>query len=258
MRKLLRFAVVLALLGFANSATPAHAQTLVADVGNFVTHVLNEINTYATTFKEIEGVYQRAQHIYQQYQLLVAEGRQLQNWAHNGEWHDMVGMYGALEGLMNQPDRLGYQTAGLADLLKQTYPGLELPTSPQQWLPDYHQRLRRGQTTIKEMLNVLDHISRMNVKSQIRLAQVQERVGNSDGIVQAIQSNSMLQSLATEDMGRIVQASLTAGNIDAIANAHKMQARMSDAALFESWLKSDAMPTEAQQAWGAVPTGWAW
>lgn len=255
MRKLTQILVFAAVFALAIAPRPATAQELVWDVLGFPLHVSNTINGYVTMAKEVYGVAQRAEQIYQQYQLIVAEIRQLKNWAHNGEWHDMVGMYGSLEGLMNQLDRLGYQTSGLAGLLDETYPGLQVSPA---WLDDYHRRLRRGQTTTKEMLNVLDHISRMNIASQLRLAQAQERVGNSDGVVQAVQANSIIQSLAAEDLGRVVQASLTAANIDGIANAHKLQARMSDQALLESWLALPPLPTTDTPAYTGVPSGWAW
>ncbi|MEO8502476.1 MAG: hypothetical protein ABI609_01125 [Acidobacteriota bacterium] len=256
MRKLGQLLAALVVLLAVTSARPAAAQYPVADVGNAPLHILNTAQTYVTMLKEIYAVYQRGLQIYQQYQLILAEYRQLKSWVHDGEWHDMVGMYGGLESLMNQADRLGYQTKDLSILLDETYPGFQLPTTTS-WLDDYHRRLRRGQTTTKEMLNVLDHISRMNVRSQIRLDMAQQRVGNSDGVVQAVQANSIIQSLAAEDLGRVVQASLTAANIDGIANAHKLQARMSDAALLEAWLQQTPLPINTQSFTG-VPANWAW
>jgi len=248
--------VLVAVLLLVAAAIPAQAYILpVWDIPNGVAQWLTEYQTLVSMIKDIYAVAQRVQMLYNQYLQIKAEYRQLQSWAHQGEWHNLIGVYGTIEGLLNQVDRLGYQTAGLAGLLDQTFPGLTLPTN---WPSDYRRQLSRGIVTQKELMNVLDHLSRMNMKSQLRLVAIQDRIGRSDGVVESLQSLAMVNSLAAEDTGRILQASLVDANINALIHAHDLQQQATQEMLLEQWVATPHTLGGAETSFNGIPSTWLW
>jgi len=254
MRKL-KIVVATLLLTLVITVPVAAYVVPVWDVPNGVAQWMTEVQTFVSMLKDIYAVYQRVQMLYNQYLQVTAEYRQLKNWQHNGTWNNLIGVYGSIEGVLNQADHLGYQTAGLQSLLNETYPGLLLPSD---WPTEYRRQLTRGIATTKDLVNVLDHISRQNIKSQLRLIQIQNRIGNSDGAVQVIQAQAMLTSLAAEDAGRNLQATLTAANISGLQHVHELQKEADAQMIVEGQLATPKLIGGLTDVYTGVPASWPW
>ncbi len=253
-----RTIAVVALLFALSFLAPknASAQFAVVDVPHTVQ---SWILQGGALYEHIRAWYQRYEQIANQYKQIEAEYRQLKSWVHDGEWHNLIGVYGSLEGILDRIDHLAYQTQHLEEMLNETFPGIQLPTVD--FDTDYRTQLRRSMVTNKDLLNVMDHISRMNMMSQIRLAQAQDRVGNSDGAVQTLQATGMIASLAAEDTGRVLQATLLGANSAALMNTFELQQRATSLEVLKDYLTRNPPPELASDngpGFTGVPAGWSW
>ncbi|MEO8502475.1 MAG: hypothetical protein ABI609_01120 [Acidobacteriota bacterium] len=257
MRHPRRFRVLVGLLALALASAGASAYVLpVWDVLNAPLHYLNTFQNYVTMVKEIYAVEQRAQQIYQYYQQIDNYYRQLKNWRTNGTWNTLLALYGNVDDLLRRADTLGYTAPNLQALVAETFP--DLPVAPDQWLDRYHLRLRRGLTTNNNLMRVLYSVGELNRSSQLRLRSAQAKSQDSDGQVQAIQSNTMLVSYSAEEAGRATQAILDRANSNAVRVANDFQDEINDDQLFQALLTQTPLSIENSPSYAGVPSGWTW
>ena len=195
---------------------------------------------------------QRAEQIYRAVQQVQAAYKNLESWGHSGEWHDLTGVYSSIVEILNRYDTLGYETRRLDALLEETFPGYVVPTNAP---ADEQLRLRRALTTMKNLTNILDHVSRPNVLSQLRLIAAQFRSGSSDGALKALQSSNIFASLQDEELGRSVQAELATANLLTVAHAYDLQEEAAAQAALENWMAETRLPQD-NNGYGPVPANW--
>ena len=245
MRRRRIVAVVLILFALFGTAAPAGATVPVYD---YINWILAFIQRYY-------AAYQRAQQLYQQAEAVKAAYKNLENYGRSGEWGNLVGLYGSIEGILNRADNLGFQTSELAAQLDETFPGL-IP--PQDYRTEYETRVRKTLTTVKSLTQILGRIAAPNVQTQLRLAAMQARSGDASGAVKALQTANIFASLQEEELGRGLQAELASANIEALTASHELQKEAAAEAAFVDWTTRDEGPAPEPVGYGGVPAGWSW
>lgn len=235
-------ALIFVLLLVGSSLRPAEATVPVYDYIRWIQDFVQR--TYAQV--------QRAEQIYRAVQQVQAAAKNLESWGHSGEWHDLTGVYSAIVEILNRADTLGYENQSLDALLDETFPGYVIPTNAP---GDEQLRLRRALTTTKNLTNTLDHVSRPNLLSQLRLIAAQFRSGSSDGALKALQSGNIFASLQDEEFGRSVQAQLAAANLLTVSHAYDLQEEASAQAALDNWMANTRLPHD-NRSFGPVPTNW--
>jgi len=246
MRRSTAAALVLVLALGLGSAAPAGATFV--PVYDYINWILAFVQRYY-------AAYQRAQQLYQQVEAVKAAYKNLENYGRSGEWGNLVGLYGSIEGLLNKADNLGYQTSELAAQLDETFPGL-LP--PQDYPAEYEARVRKTLTTVKTLAQILGRIGAPNMGTQLRLAAMQVRSGDATGAMKALQTANIFASLQEEELGRGLQAELASANIEALTASHELQQEAAAAAAFDDWTSRDEGPIPAARGYGGVPVGWSY
>ena len=218
--------------------------------------VWDYVRTILDVIQGLAAQYARAEQVLREIEATRAAYRNLKNFGGEGEWFGLVGMYGALSQTMNQsPEFIGYKSAGLDELLKETYPGVGSATDASE--EARQRRLRRTLETIKALMSVLDHDSRPNVRSELRLIAAHDRQGIADGELEALETGHVMQSLKLNTEGRRLQARLARANIRALVAAYRVQEEVAAEEAFAEWSSSEASLTGIPATgYGGVPQAW--
>jgi len=217
--------------------------------------VWDYVRTILDLYQGVGAQSQRVLQLLHEIEAVRAAYRDLKNFGGAGEWHLLGGMYGALSQVMNESgDILGYKSAQLDGLLEDTYPGL---VAPDDWRSAHEVRLRRTLTSFKALLAVLDHDSRPNVRSELRLIASHDRQGASDGELEAAETGHVLASLKLNTEGRRLQALLARANIRALRTAYRAQEEAAGEQAFAVWSGSELANGAAAPGYGGVPAVWA-
>lgn len=194
---------------------------------------------YINWLQNLLDYYQEYQELVTQYKELEAAYRQFESFANGGDWNSLNGLLGALDGLFNMSDNLGYLVVGVDELFEETFPGWEVPTD---WVLEQHERVGRTRETLRLINEALNRLTYANTHSQNQIAELQALAKGADTPLEELEVANMISTFHVNELQRYSQANMLTANAIAVSESYKLQTEASTRAALSDWLARDIAP----------------
>ena len=243
--------VVLAVL--AGLAAPAPAGALVPVID--YTHIL--VNQYWHYTHYVQFALQ----IYQQYQALTNQVRQIDNQLQalrklsNPNWREVYDLLANLDFIMRQGQALAYSYKNIDGQFQQAFPGW---VEVQSWPAQRQLQAVRTLDTMRTGLDTVSEQFRHDIADQLFLERIKAQMDGIHGHQEALELGNTISMYSAQELGVIKQSLATGNNLQAVYYGHQINREAQGEATFAAGLQRTQASNNQAPApgYGAIPNWW--
>ncbi|HLX09180.1 MAG TPA: hypothetical protein VKY89_15110 [Thermoanaerobaculia bacterium] len=246
-------AVLAGLVVLAGLAAPAPAAALVPVVD--YTHIL--VNQYWHYTHYVQFALQ----IYQQYQALANQVRQIDNQLQalrklgNPNWREVYDLLANLDFIMRQGRALAYSYKDIDGQFQQAFPGW---VEVQNWPAQRQLQAVRTLDTMRTGLDTVSEQFRHDIADQLFLERIKAQMAGIQGHQEALELGNTIAMYSAQELGVIKQSLATGNNLQAVYYGHQIDREAQGEATLAAGLQRTLASNRqaAAPGYGALPSWW--
>jgi P-type conjugative transfer protein TrbJ len=205
---------------------------------------------------------QFALQIYQQYQALANQYRQIVNQLAaleklaNPNWREVYDLLANLDWIMRQGQALAYSYKNVDAQFQKVFPGF---AEIQDWPVQRQVQAVRTLDTMRTALDTVSEQFRHDIADQLLLERIKGGMAGIHGHQEALELQATILMYTAQELGVIKQSLATANNMQAVYYGHEINREAQGEATLAAGLQRtlDANSREPAPGYGALPSWWA-